>query len=395
MNSRESIGHHQESPKQCSFSEEFTVIASPDKDKAILDQHVAVIEEMGKPGGFVESQLKIFPPIEKLWQPSKYLPRMEKPDGMDKLAELQNQARNLSPAVLVAFTGNLITEDNLAAYLSWLNRIKSIQDKTGADPLPWPKAARKWTSEEFRHGVVLGGFAKYSGMIDTDSVDRETQQFIANGFNPQIGEDPYEAFIYTTFQELGTEIPHSRTGKIAKAYDNTILADICRHVAGDEGRHAHFYGNIQRKIFELDPNGAIVAFAKMMKKGILMPGALMGNQELDATKKSVSLRFMQFALVSQRIGTYTIEDYKNIYNYLLGSDMWDIENVKVDTPEAEQAKEDLLLHIPQKIKEDAEIQMNKVAQNKRIIKFPWLPEDSPGVDMSNPGITWDDVNKAA
>ena len=53
------------------------------------------------------------------------------------------------------------------------------------------------------------------------------------------------------------------------------LAQVCGIIASDEKRHETAYTKIAKKLFELDPNEMVIAFANMMKRKISMPAHLM------------------------------------------------------------------------------------------------------------------------
>ena len=60
---------------------------------------------------------------------------------------------------------------------------------------------------------------------------------------------------------------------------------MCGSIASDEGRHEIAYQRIVDKLFELDPDGAVLAFADMMRKQIVMPAHLMDDGQ-HSTKNS-------------------------------------------------------------------------------------------------------------
>lgn len=53
------------------------------------------------------------------------------------------------------------------------------------------------------------------------------------------------------------------------------------------------------EIFKKDPNGAIAAFERMMRKQISMPAMLMDDQ---TSKSNI---FIDFSAITQKIGVYT------------------------------------------------------------------------------------------
>jgi acyl-[acyl-carrier-protein] desaturase len=81
--------------------------------------------------------------------------------------------------------------------------------------------------------------------------------------------------VYTSFQEQATFLSHGNTAKLAKEGGDPVLACICGTIASDEKRHENAYAKIVEKLLELDPTGAMVAIADMMRKKITMPAHLM------------------------------------------------------------------------------------------------------------------------
>ena len=65
-----------------------------------------------------------------------------------------------------------------------------------------------------------------------------TQHLINDGFDIGTDRDPYRNFIYTSFQELATNISHRRVATLAKKSGNNQLAKMCGLIAADEARHA-------------------------------------------------------------------------------------------------------------------------------------------------------------
>jgi acyl-[acyl-carrier-protein] desaturase len=80
-----------------------------------------------------------------------------------------------------------------------------------------------------------------------------------------------------TCQERATKVSHGGTARIAKACGDEALAKMCGFIAADEGRHEAAYTRTMDAIFAADPNGAVLAFADMMRKQIVMPAHLMDD----------------------------------------------------------------------------------------------------------------------
>ena len=122
--------------------------------------------------------------------------------------------------------------------------------------------------------------------------------------------------IYTSFQERATAISHGNTAKLAKLHGDIKLAQICGTIASDEKRHESAYSKIAEKLFELDPNDMVVAFADMMRRKISMPGQIMYDGFDDNL-------FQHFSIVASRLGVYTATDYREILQHLV--EKWNVE----------------------------------------------------------------------
>lgn len=96
------------------------------------------------------------------------------------------------------------------------------------------------------------------------------------------------------------------------------LAQICGTIASDEKRHETAYTKIVEKLFEIDPDGTVLAFADMMRKKISMPAHLMYDGRDDNL-------FDHFSAVAQRLGVYTAKDYADILEFLVGR--WNVEKL--------------------------------------------------------------------
>ena len=117
-------------------------------------------------------------------------------------------------------------------------------------------------------------------------------------------------------QERATKISHGNTARLANYHGDTQLAKICGLIAADEGRHEMAYQAIIAEVIRRDPDGGVLAFADMMKKGILMPAHLMDDDWHGANNRGQNL-FEDFANVADAIGVYTTSDYANIVQYLV------------------------------------------------------------------------------
>ena len=269
--------------------------------------------------GFVGDQLNsLLMNVDESWQPSDFLPDMNTDNWIERLTDFRQRAVALSDEVLVVLVGDMVTEEALPTYQTWLNRLHGVTDHTGASPSPWARWSRGWTSEENRHGDLLNKYLYLTGRVDMRSIETTIHHLINNGFNPQTENDPYLGFVYTSFQERATKISHRNVGVLAKRAGEDHLHKICGMIAGDEARHEKAYKLFMTKIFERDPAKAVLAFAQMMKSKIAMPAMLMD----DGRDKKI---FSKFSLVAQKIGVYTTKDYAEIIEALVNE--WKIEGL--------------------------------------------------------------------
>jgi len=285
-----------------------------------------------KVDGFMEQYLI---PVEKIWQPTDFLPNSESDTFFEEVKELRELAKDLPYDFWVAMVGDTITEEALPTYESWLMDVEGVDN---VERNAWSKWVRQWTGEENRHGDVLNKYLYLSGRINMREVEITTQYLISDGFDIGTGRDPYKNFVYTSFQELATYISHNRVSQLAKSYGDNKLSKMCKMIAGDEMRHHHAYSEFVTQIFKVDPSEMMLAFNHMMKHKITMPAGF-----LRESGQKIGAAFEQFSNSAQRIGVYTASDYVDIMQKLI--DKWEIDKVTNLTDEAEKAR-DYLMKLP-------------------------------------------------
>jgi acyl-[acyl-carrier-protein] desaturase len=274
-------------------------------------------------------------PVEKIWQPSDFLPDSQSDTFFEEVKELREIAKELPYDFWVAMVGDTITEEALPTYESWLMEVEGIDnlERNG-----WSRWIRQWTGEENRHGDLLNKYLYLSGRVNMREVEITTQHLISDGFDIGTGRDPYKNFVYTSFQELATYISHNRVSQIAKQYGDNKLSKVCKMIAGDEMRHHHAYSEFVNQIFKVDPSEMMLAFNYMMKQKITMPAHF-----LRESGQSISTAFNQFSDSAQKLGVYTANDYVDILQKLI--DKWQIDKVVNLTDEAEKTR-DYLMKLP-------------------------------------------------
>ncbi|MGM5469243.1 acyl-ACP desaturase [Flavobacteriaceae bacterium LMO-SS05] len=277
-------------------------------------------------------------PIENIWQPTDFLPNSEKDSFFDEVTEIRELAKELPYDLLVVLVGDMITEEALPTYESWLMDVEGVEQ---IERNPWAKWVRQWTSEENRHGDVLNKYLYLSGRVNMREIEKTTQYLIADGFDIGTDRDPYKNFVYTSFQELATYISHNRVAKFAKEKNNKQLSKMCKIISGDEMRHHHAYSEFVERIFAVDPSQMMLAFQYMMKQKITMPAHF-----LRESGNKISTAFEEFSNTAQRIGVYTSADYIDVLEKLIAR--WDIGNITTLTEEAEKAR-DYLMKLPSRM----------------------------------------------
>ncbi|HOZ51178.1 MAG TPA: acyl-ACP desaturase [Chitinophagaceae bacterium] len=300
--------------------------------------------------------LAFLSPIETNWQPGDLLPATSSESFFEELKTIQGQAENMDYDLLAVLVGDTITEEALPTYETWLGALDGVYKNPHGG---WMKWIRSWTAEENRHGDVLSRFLYLSGRINMSKFEASTQYLIADGFDLDTQNDPYRTFMYTSFQELATNISHRRVATLAKKSGNTILSKICGLVAADEARHANAYKTFISRIFDIDTNEMMLAFEDMMRKKIVMPAQCL--RELNGEVNT----FANFSDAAQRLGVYTAIDYVNIMRDLI--EEWNIENLSNLKESGEKAR-DYLMKLPDRLERLAE----RMKIPERELKFSWI-----------------------
>lgn len=295
--------------------------------------------------------------IDENWQPSDFLPDASKECFDTEVKNLQEECRELPYDYLAVLVGDIITEEALPTYQSWLTDVTGIDKE---NPAGWSKWVRMWSAEENRHGDLLNKFIYLSGRVNMKQMEISTQYLIADGFDIGTGRDPYKNFVYTSFQELATNISHRRTATLAKNHGAAQLSKICGVIAADEARHAKAYKSFVNRIFEIDASEMMLVFEDMMRKKIVMPAHF-----LRQSGENIGEAFSHFSDAAQRLGVYTSFDYTEILESLIKE--WKITDRRNLTDEAERAR-DYLMGLPLRYRRIA----GREQKPKTVASFKWI-----------------------
>lgn len=311
-------------------------------DTALSAERLEVMQHVGKDlDGLISEYLK---PIDENWQPTDFLPDFSKENFATEVKLLQESCRDLPYDYIAVLIGDTITEEALPTYESWLMDVIGVDQVD--NPSGWSRWVRAWTAEENRHGDLLNKYLYLSGRVNMRAMEVSTQYLIADGFDIGTDRDPYRNFIYTSFQELATNVSHRRTATLAKKFGNPHLSKICGVIASDEMRHAKAYKEFVRRILLVDPSELLLALDDMMRKKIVMPAHF-----LRETGVKMGDTFAHFSDAAQRLGVYTTNDYIEILESLLVE--WDIGSIRDINERAEKAR-DYLMALPARLKRIAE-----------------------------------------
>jgi len=326
---------------------------------SLFDLRLEVMSTIGK--SMDELLDKYLKPVDTNWQPSDLLPDSRNPEFIDEIKEIQELAKDMNYDLLTVLIGDTITEEALPTYESWLMDVDGVnQQYNNGEPNGWSKWVRGWTAEENRHGDLLNKYLYLCGRVDMREMEVSTQHLINDGFDIGTGSDPYKNFVYTSFQELATNISHRRVATLVKQSGNALLAKINGIIAADEARHATAYSAFVQRIFEIDPNQMMTAFEDMMRRKIVMPAHFM-RQSGD----KVGELWSHFSDAAQRTQVYTAQDYIDILKSLIND--WKIEGMGDLSDVGEKAR-DYLVALPDRLQRVTD----RMKEPEKEYEFKWI-----------------------
>jgi acyl-[acyl-carrier-protein] desaturase len=215
----------------------------------------------------VEENLNRHLATAKEWFPHEYVPWSE---GRDFDGILGGQAwepgqSKLSEVARVSLVVNLLTEDNLPSYH---REIANVFGRDGA----WGSWVHRWTAEEGRHGIAIRDYLLATRAVDPVALERARMVHMEGGFSNSY-DGLIESVAYVAFQELATRVSHRNTGT---ASGDPVCEQLLARVAADENLHMIFYRNLLNGAFDVAPNTAMRAVARVASS-FQMPGHTIEN----------------------------------------------------------------------------------------------------------------------
>jgi acyl-[acyl-carrier-protein] desaturase len=236
------------------------------------------------------------------------------------LADASCEGAELPEAVRSALFLNVLTEDNLPYYFRDVERMFGT---TGA----WGDWARRWTAEEGRHSIVLRDYLTVTRAIDPRELERARIVQVSTGEVP-VPDGPHDGMVYLCLQELATRISHRNTGKVV---GDAAAYEVMARVAFDENLHYLFYRDLTSAAVELDPSAMVIAMRNVVRD-FAMPGTGIPNFEVHS--RAVA-----------RAGIYDLAIHHEQILVPVILRHWKIEELTGLTPEAEEARAELVKHI--------------------------------------------------
>uniref|UniRef100_A0A2N9I812 Acyl-[acyl-carrier-protein] desaturase n=1 Tax=Fagus sylvatica TaxID=28930 RepID=A0A2N9I812_FAGSY len=291
-----------------------------------------------------ENILTLLKPVEKSWQPQDFLPDPASNGFLEQVKELRARTMEIPDDILIILAASIVTEEALPTYQSRVNASDVFCDETGID------------------STALGQFGQGHGVL------KKTGTVI---FSISTSTFRDETLARVQILTLGSSTHHSKkeqhlsptgnTARLVKKHGDIKLAQICGTIAADEKRHESAYTKIVEKLFELDPNETIMAFADVMRRKISMPGHLM----YDGYDQNL---FVNVSTVSSRIGAYSALDYIDVMEHFV--DKWKVEKLTGLTSDGKKAQ-DFVCGLSQRMRK-VEGRNEKKVKEMQTIPFSWI-----------------------
>ena len=194
----------------------------------------------------------------KPWYPHLLVP-------WDRLGHSDGDVLDLPEGIRSALIVNLLTEDNLPAYVA------ALHGQFGGQS-PWAEWLRRWTAEEMRHATVIRDYLTVTRSVDPVALEDARFRHVSTSPYPD-APNVLEALVYVALQELATRVAHGNTGR---ALPDPAGQAVMRRVAADENLHHLFYRDLVTAALERHPDATVLAIDAQTRH-FTMPGAAMAE----------------------------------------------------------------------------------------------------------------------
>ena len=180
----------------------------------------------------------------------------------------EDGAQAMANAAQDAYRLDTLTEDNLPAYVSLLlGDAKALAAKQGVK-IPaleeWSRGI--WTAEENAHMLSMNEYGKITGITNSPEHVAGRNSQLRSGTEILL-EHVIQLFAYTAWQELSTNIAHTRDGKLFGPIGGLLLD----HIGKDEARHHLVYQSVLQSLYQEFPDDTIRTLHTVLMQPF-MPG---------------------------------------------------------------------------------------------------------------------------
>jgi acyl-[acyl-carrier-protein] desaturase len=121
-----------------------------------------------------------------------------------------------------------------------------------------------WGYEESKHSRALEEWLLRSGHRTEKQVDEMADRLFQKEWEMP-HKDPRKMFLYTTFQELATQVNYLGLEKLCRDSKDPALSKALLLIAADEGNHHRFFCDVTKSFLEEDRAGTLEDFAYVLQ----------------------------------------------------------------------------------------------------------------------------------
>lgn len=122
-----------------------------------------------------------------------------------------------------------------------------------------------WGYEESKHSRALEEWLLRSGHRNEKQVEEFADRVLSKEWNPP-HDTPRRMFIYTTIQELATQVNYVGLAKICKDAKDAALDKVLLLIGADEGNHHRFFADTVKIFLSDDRDGTLQDLAYVLQK---------------------------------------------------------------------------------------------------------------------------------